>query len=457
MQVSIETTSGLERRMTIVVPSEAFEEQVHQRLQDAARRVRLDGFRPGKVPLREVRRRFGKALRQEVAGELMQSSFLEAVREEHVMPAGTPDLEVLNMDPGVDLEFTATFEVFPSIELAKLSEIKLTRPRADIEAEDVDKLIERLRERQQSWHAVERACQVGDRVTIDFVGRLDGEEFEGGSGEGVEVELGEGRMLEDFERALVGADAGSARSFDVRFPGDYGAEALRGKTVQFEVKLKQVAESRLPELDDEFFQSFGIEGKGMDAFRAEVAESMGRELESAVRNLLKQQVMSELNRLHEIQLPESLVQREIQSLRQQMLQQMQVRGGNQLPDLPDNLFVEEGRRRVKLGLLINEIVAQQELKPEPDLVRRRIEELAQGYPQPQQVIDFYYSGPEQLQQVEMAVLEDQVVDRIIEHADVSESTSSYEDIISGRTGPEAPDTTASEDGDTAPGDEKAED
>jgi trigger factor len=449
MQVSIETTSGLERRMTIVVPSEAFEEKIQQKLQETARRVRLDGFRPGKVPLREVRRRFGQAVRQEVAGELMQNSFLEAVREENVMPAGAPDLEVLSMEPGVDLEFTATFEVFPSFELARLSGVKLMRSTGSIEAEDVDRTIERLRDRHKTWEPVERPSAHGDQMTVDFVGRIEGEVFEGGTGEDVTIELGEGRMLEDFERGLSGSEPGSARTFDVRFPDDYGAEPLRGKTAQFEVTVKQVAEPRSPELNDEFFASFGIQEGGLDAFRAEIAESMTRELEAAIRSQLKQQVMKELDRLHEVQLPAALVQREIQNLRQQMLEQMQIRGGNRLPDLPDNLFEDEARRRVKLGLIINQIVDNEGLEADPARVRARIEQLAESYPQPQQVIEFYYGNERQLQQIEMSVLEDQVIDRVVEKAHITEVPSSFEDIISGKVGPDAPEAEVAEPGDAS--------
>jgi trigger factor len=449
MQVSIETTSGLERRMTIVVPSEAFEEKIQQKLQETARHVRLDGFRPGKVPLREVRRRFGQAVRQEVAGELMQNTFLEAVREENVMPAGAPDLEVLSMEPGVDLEFTATFEVFPSVELARLSEVKLTRSTGRVEAEDVDRTIERLRDRHKRWEPVERPSADGDQMTVDFVGRIEGEAFEGGSGEDVTIELGEGRMLEDFERGLRGAGPGSTRTFDVRFPDDYGAEPLRGKTAQFEVTVKKVAEPRPPELNDEFFASFGIKEGGLEAFRAEIAESMARELEAAIRGQLKQQVMKELDRLHGVQLPAALVQREIENLRQQMLEQMQIRGGNRSPDLPDNLFEDEARRRVKLGLIINEIVDREGLEADPARVRARIEQLAQAYPQPQQVIEFYYGNERQLQQIEMSVLEDQVIDHVVEKADITEAPSGFEDIISGKVGGDVPEAEVSAPGDAS--------
>jgi trigger factor len=433
MQVSIETTSGLERRMTIVVPSETFEERVQQKLQETAKRVRLDGFRPGKVPLREVRRRFGKAVRQEVAGELMQNSFLEAVRDENVMPAGSPDLEVLNMDPGVDLEFTATFEVFPSIELARLTDVTVERPTAEITPEDVDKMVERLREQNKRFEPVDRPSQEGDSLTVDFVGRMDGEAFEGGAGTDVKVELGGGRMLPDFERGLTGLAPGTTHTFDVTFPDDYTAEELKGKTAQFEVTVKEVAEPRLPELDAEFLESFGIKEGGIDQFRHEVTESMKREVDGAVRNLLRKRVMQELDRLHDVQLPETLVQREIEGLKEQMLGQMRLPPGSQQPELPSGMFEQEARRRVKLGLVINEVVARDDLKPDPARVRAQIEQLAQGYAQPQQVIEFYYSNERQLQQIEMAVLEEQVIERIVEQAQVTDVAASYEDIITGAT------------------------
>jgi trigger factor len=437
MQVSIETTSGLERRMTIVVPSEDFEDRVQQKLQDTARRVRLDGFRPGKVPLREVRRRFGKAVRQEVAGELMQNSFFEAVREENVMPAGAPNLEVLNMDPGVDLEFTATFEVLPSIDLVRFSNVQLKRPTADVDDAAVEKTIERLREQHRTWEPVERASRAGDKVSIDFVGRIDGEAFDGGSGEDVEVELGGGRMLEDFERGLTGLATGANNTFDVRFPDDYAAESLRARTAQFEVTIKAVAESKPAELDDEFFASYGIKEGGLEAFRAEVAESMRHEIDSATRNALKQQVMNELDRLHEVQLPEALVQREVEGLREQMIRQLQLRGTGQRPELPAELFRDEARRRVKLGLVMNALIEREKLEADPARVRSRIEELASQYQHPQQVVEFYYSNEQQLGQIEMAVLEDQAVERVIEQASVTEIPSNYEDIIAGKFSPDA--------------------
>lgn len=436
MQVSIETTSGLERRMTIVVPSDAFEQQITERLKQAATRARLDGFRPGKVPLKEIRRRFGRSVRQEVAGELMQHSFVEAVQQEEVAPAASPSLEVLNMDPGDDFEFTATFEVFPQITLATFDAIEVRRPVATIDEADIDRMVDTLREQRKSWESVSRAAREGDQVTVDFVGTIDGETFEGGRGEDVRFVVGQGQMIEDFDQGVVGAEPGQAVAFDATFPEDYRAEALKGKTVHFEVTVKEVAEPRLPGLDAEFFEAFGVTEGGLEAFRAEIESNMQRELAGAVRGQIKRQVLDGLERIHEVQLPAAMVQREIEGLRRQMTQQMaQYAQGGQMPTFPDDMFTEEAERRVKIGLIVNEVIESTGLEPDPDRVRARIEELAEPYGQPEQVINWYYGNEQQLNQVQMAVLEDQVVDQVLESAKLEELPSSYDDIVAGRTLP----------------------
>lgn len=454
MQISIETTSGLERRLTISVPSETFESQISERLNDAAGRVRLPGFRPGKVPMKEVRRRYGKAVRAEVAGELMQSSFVDAVRQEDLSPAGQPNLEVVHMEPGDDFEFTATFEVFPSVEVADLSKVTVKKPEAEITEADVDDMIERLRDQRKDWQEVERAAREDDKVTLDFEGKLDGEVFEGGHAEDASFVVGAGQMIEDFDAGVRGLKAGEEGEFDASFPEDYRAEHLAGKTVTFSVKVKKVEEPHLPELDDEFFKSFGVEEGGLEAFRADVKRNMQREMDDAVRRLLTKQVMDQLNELNHVQLPEALVHNEIHSLKQQMLQQFQMYGGgSNQPDLPDELFREQAEQRVNVGLVVNEIVASAELKASPEQVRERIETMAQGYAEPQQVVNYYYSNPEQLQQVEMAVLEDRVVDHVLENAQVETVPSSYQDIVSGKAVPEAEE--AAPDAGSAPGAEAA--
>lgn len=434
MQISIETTSGLERRLTISVPSETFEAKIADRLGQAAQQIRLPGFRPGKVPMREVRRRFGSAVRAEVAGEIMQSSFVEAVRQEDLSPAGSPSLEVVKMDPGIDFEFTATFEVFPAVELADLGRVAVKKPEAEITETDVDEMVARLREQRRTWNAVDRGAQAGDRVTVDFVGRMDDEVFEGGSGEDVSFELGAGQMIEDFDQGVRGLAAGDESDFTATFPADYGNADLAGKTATFSVTVKSVEASSLPELDEAFFQTFGVEEGGVEAFRAEVRANMEREMAAAAGNQVKSQVMEQLHKLHKVQLPKAMVAQEIQQQKQQMLRQFQMYGqGGKAPeiDLPDDLFTEQAQRRVSVGLVVNEIVTSADLKPDAAKVRTRVETLAAGYSEPGQVVSYYYSNPEQLQQIEMAVLEDQVVEHILERATVEVVSTSYKDLISG--------------------------
>lgn len=437
MHISIETTSGLERRLTISVPSETFEQQISQRLGEAASRVRLPGFRPGKVPLKELRRRYGKAVRAEVAGELMQSSFFDAVRQEDLSPAGQPNLEVVKMEPGNDFEFTATFEVFPAVELADLSRVCVKKPEAEITESDVAEMVERLREQRKDWQAVDRAAQDGDRVTVDFQGMLDGEPFEGGKGEDAAFEIGAGQMIEDFDNGVRGLKAGDSGEFPATFPEDYRAENLAGKTVTFSVQVKSVTEPRLPELDDEFFKNFGVEEGGLEAFHADVKKNMQREMDAAIDRVVQKQVMDQLNALHQVQLPHALIDSEVQNLRQQMLSQFQMYGArSSQPDLPDELFRDQAERRVKVGLVVNEIISSAELSASAEKVRARIESLAEGYEQPQQVVNWYYSNQEQLQQIEMAVLEDEVVSHVLEKAQVEVVASSYQDVVSGKAVPE---------------------
>jgi trigger factor len=434
MQISIETTNGLERRLTISLPSEQFEQEITGRLDKAAASMRLPGFRAGKVPRKEIRRRYGSAVRAEVASELMQSSFVEAIRKESLSPAGSPSLEVVKMDPGIDFEFTATFEVFPSIELADLSKVQIRRPVAEITEEDEQQMIERLREQRTEHVSVDRAAAEGDRVTVDFRGVLDGEEFPGGSGEDMDFVIGAGQMIDDFDQAVRGLAVGESKEFPATFPDDYQSDELQGKTATFTVTVKNVAEPSKPALDDEFFKAFGVEEGGEEAFRADVRQNMIREMENAARNQVKSQVMDQLNTLHSVQLPEAVVKNEIQALKDQMLQQFQMYGqqADNKIDLPDELFTEQAERRVAVGLIVNEIVQSADLHPDPEKVKARIEEMAAGYAEPQQVINYYMSNSEQRQQIEMAVLEDQVVDHILQQASVEEVATNYTDIISGK-------------------------
>ena len=433
MQVFIETTSGLERRLTVGVPAERVENEVNSRLQKAARNVRLDGFRPGKVPMKVMRQRFGPGVRQEVVGEVMSQSFYEAVTQENLKPAGQPSIEPKTLEEGKDLEYVATFEIFPEIEVADLDGIEISRPQADVTDEDIDNMIEIFRKQQGSQEVVERAAAEGDTVNIDYLGTRDGEEFDGGAAEGSDLELGSGRMIPGFEDGIVGMSAGEEKLIDLTFPEDYHSEDLKGAAVQFKITLNSVSEQVPAALDDELFAKYGVEEGGEDKFREEIAQNMDRELKNAVKNRVKQQIMDAVIDAHEGQeIPQALIEREIDGMRNQMFQQFGGAGAQDLDLkslLPSDMFQDQAERRVKLGLVLSEIIARDELKADADKVKAAIEEIASTYQEPEQVVQWYYSNQEQLQGVESMVLEDQVVDNLLEKAKVSDEKCSYQEAI----------------------------
>jgi trigger factor len=382
--------------------------------------------------MKEVRRRFGDSVRAEVAGEMMQSSFMTAVQQEDMNPASSPKLDVVKMDPGVDFEFTATFDVFPTIELVNFEKVNVKRPSAQIEDADLENMIERLRDQHATQEAAERPAEDGDQVKVDFTGELDGERVEEACGEGMAFTLGQGQMIEDFDQGVVGLGAGEEKTFDAVFPEDYRAEELQGKTVPFTVKVIEVNERKLPDLDDEFYAKFGIEEGGEAAFREEVRNNMQRELEGAQKNQVKQQVMDSLAELHEFAVPADIVHREIHVLKDQMMSQFQMPPGQaQSLDLPDALFQDQAEKRVKVGLIVNEVISSASLKADSEKVDAKLEELAAPYGEPDQVIEWYRGNPEQMSNIEMSVLEDQVVDHILSAANIEEVLASYADVISG--------------------------
>ncbi|MBP8924771.1 MAG: trigger factor [Pseudomonadales bacterium] len=430
MQVSVEITSGLGRRLTIGVPATRIDSEVAARLEKAARSVRLKGFRQGKVPMKVVRQRFGAGVRQEVLGEVMSQSFFEAVRQEDLKPAGQPVIEPRAFGSGRDLEFTATFEVYPEIELIDFGKLSVERPIAEVTDADIDHMIDVLRNQQATWIAVERAARDGDRVNIDFTGRRDGEEFDGGSAKGSDLHLGTGRMIPGFESGLEGMSSGETRTLDLSFPDDYHAENLRGAQVQFEVRLNAVSGKQLPELDDEFFVRYGVAQGGLDAFRVEVRSNMERELKQALRNKVKGRVMNALHERSDLEVPQALVKQEIVALRKQTLRQF---GGDAArfdeSMLPDEMFRAQAERRVAMGLLLGEVIRKEAMKADPERVRTVIEEMASTYEEPEEVISWYYGNREQLASVEAVVLEDQVIDLILERAAVAEVRCNYEEAL----------------------------
>lgn len=431
MQVSLETTSGLERRLTVGVPAEQVESEVENRLKQAARNVSIKGFRKGKVPISVVKQRFGAGIRQEVVGDVISRSFYAAVQKENVKPAGQPSIEPKQLAAGKDLEYIATFEVYPSVALCDLSAFEINNFKAEVTEADVDNMIEVLRKHQASWSTVERAAAEGDQVNINFVGTKDGVEFAGGKAEDHTLIIGSKSMIPGFEEGIVGAKAGEQKVISVIFPEDYQAEELRGAAAEFAITVNSVSEAQLPELDKEFFLKFGVEKGGEKQFRKEVKANMDRELANALKAKVKVQVMDALIASHATDVPKALVANEIQVLRNQMMQRF---GGQQQNFdvktlLPDTMFQDEANRRVTLGLIVGEIVKAAKLKPDAKRVKVMIEEIASTYQEPKEVVEYYSNNQELMGGVESAVLEDQVVDHILSQAKVSEIQTNYDEII----------------------------
>ena len=433
MQVSIETTSGLERRLTVGVPAERIESEVDSRLQKAAGNVRLPGFRPGKVPMKVMRQRFGAGVRQEVLGEVMSQTFQEAVVQEKLRPAGQPSIEARSLEAGKDLEYVATFEVFPEVDVVEIKGFDIEQPVAEVTDADVDNIIEVFRKQQGSWQTVEREARDGDKVNINYTGTRDGEAFEGGSAENSDLELGSGRMIPGFEDGIVGMQAGQEKTLQLNFPEDYHKEDLQGAAVEFAVAVNAVQEMVPAPLDETLFAKYGVEEGGLDTFRSEVRQNMARELKNAVQGKVKQQVMDTLLEAHEsLEVPQALVSREIDAMRGQMFQQFGGAAGKDLDLkslLPDDMFKDNAERRVKLGLVLAELVSKLDLKADGAKVREAVEELASTYQDPEEVVNYYYSNQEQLAAIESRVLEDQMVAKLLENANIVEKQCSYQEAI----------------------------
>jgi trigger factor len=430
MQVSVETTQGLERRLTITVPAEKVDTEIKNRLRHIAKTQRIDGFRPGKVPVSVIRKRYGIAVRNEVAADMMQRNYVDALVGEKINPAGAPQIEQKMNQEGQDLEFVATFEVYPEVALKDLSTLPIDKPVVDVEDGDLDNMLETLRKQHATWKSVERKSKKSDKVTMDFVGTVDGEEFDGGKAEDFELELGQDRMIPGFEKGLIGAKAGEEVTVEVTFPEDYHAENLKGKPAVFAVKLNSVEQQVLPEIDDEFAALFGVEEGGVDALKTEVRKNMARELGQAVKGKIKEQVIKGILAMHELDLPRSLIDQEIEGLRKQAMQRF---GGQaspeNMPELPADLFEEQAKDRVKISLLLGEVIKSNKLQVEDDRVTALIENMASAYENPEEVVQYYKTNNELLQQMRNVALEEQAIDLVVENAAVSDAPASFDDIM----------------------------
>jgi trigger factor len=426
MQVSLETGEGLERKLTIQVPAETVDKEVETRLKSMTSRVKIDGFRPGKVPLKVVKQQYGVQVHQEVMGDVMQNTFRDAVMQEDLKLAGNPEIEPKNMTAGEALEYVATFEVYPEVEITDCSSLEIERQTAEIGDADIDKMIETLRKQRTAYNDVDRAAKNDDQLTISFTGTIDGEAFEGGSADNIPLVLGSSSMIPGFEDQLVGKSAGDELDIEVPFPDDYHVEDLKGKAAVFATKVITVAEPAMPEVDDEFAKSFGVTEGGIEKLRKDILENMQRELKNKLQTSLKNNVMDALLKANEVLVPKSLIDDECGNLQQQMTQSANLQGGM---SLPKEMFADEAKRRVGLGLLIGELVKVSGVTVDQEKVTAKINDVAATYEDPQEVINHYTNNPQLKSGIEALVLEEMVVDWVIDQAKVSDTKSSFEELM----------------------------
>lgn len=454
MQVSVEATSALERRLTVGVPSEDIDKEINRRLQQAAKTVQIKGFRKGKVPFKLVRQRFGAGVQQEVLGDAINRTFQEALREKALRLAGQPKIEARDPSPEGLFEYVATFEVYPEISLNKIDGVQVKRYTAEITDNDVDEMIETLRKNQAKFSIKDGEAKEGDRVNLDFEGTRNGEPFDGGSAQGYNVIVGSRSMIPGFEDGLIGLKAGEEKVLKLTFPADYQVEDLKGAEAEFKVKVNTVSEKELPELNDEFFQSFGVTEGGVEKFREDVRENMEREKENLIKAKVKTQVLDALLEKNPVETPRALVANEVQVLREQAMQQYgQLSAQIDIRSLlPDKLFWARAQKRTALGLLIADIVSKEQMKIDRDRLKALIEGIASTYEDPESVVNYYYSNRDLLSSAEAAVLEDQVVDFLLESAEVQECCVTYQELVRAEEKAQAADATDS----TEAGQETAE-
>lgn len=430
MQVSVENVSGLERRVKIAVPADQVEQAVNKKINQAARTIKMDGFRVGKVPLNVIKKRYGASIRAEALDDIIRDAYVSAIQQSELKVAGFPNIEPISFAEGKDVEFAAVVEVYPEITLADFTALEVQRPTSEVTDADVDTMIANLRRQRAKWEESAEAAADQDRLTIDFEGSVNGEVFEGGTAQDFAIVIGSKRMIPGFEEQLVGSKAGEEKVITVTFPADYQAENLAGKEAQFKINVKKVVKPTLPELDATFLEAFGIKDGNVDQFRADVRKNMERELRNGVRAKVKASVFDALVKANTIELPKALVAEEINRQRQQAIQQFGGQNAQIKPEmLPDELFKEQSQRSVALGLLISEIIRANEVVVDAERVRALVDEVAQSYEQPEEVVKWYYSSKEQMAQVQSAVLEDQVVDLILAKAQITDTAVGYEELL----------------------------
>ena len=431
MAATLENISQLERRLDIALPLAEIDHEVQNRLKRLARDVKMHGFRPGKVPLKVVARQYEDQVRREVLGDALQKSLGEVVREQNLKVAGYPRFEPKSAEgSSSQVEFSVTFEVYPEIAVGDISNATISRPQVSVGESEVDKTLEIMRKQRANFEPVERPAASGDKATIDFAGKIDGHEFEGGKGEDIGVILGEGRLLKDLESNVVGLKTGDSKTFEIRFPEDYHNKELAGKTATFDVKLKQVAEPRLPSIDADFAKALGVANGSLDTMRNEVRENLEREVKRRIDTRVKDQIMQALINATKVEVPKSLVKLEIERMSAAARHDLEARGikADGMP-MPRDIFEKQAQRRVTLGLILAEVVKTNGLHAKPEQVRAMVEEQAQTYEQPQQVVQWYYQAPERLRDIESMVLEENVVAWVLATAKVEDKSTPFDELM----------------------------
>ena len=433
MQVSVENTGPLERKVRVEVPEDKIASEVRSRLQSISRTSKIQGFRPGKAPIKVVEKHYGSRVRQEVIGEVVQSTFYEALAQEKLRPASRPTIDPMDAEQGQGLKYTATFEIFPEITLAPIEELKIEKPVCHVSDKDVENMIEVIRKQHKTLQPGERPSRNGDVLVIDFEGSMDGNKFEGGSGTDFRIELGSGRLIAGFEEGLTVKKAGEKTTLELGFPAEYPKEELAGKPVKFDVTVKTVNEPVLPELNDELFASMGVKEGGLEAFKAEIRRNMEREVEQAVLARSKNRVLDALFEANKIDVPKSLIMHEAQQLNKQFHMSLQMRGidvdHHHDEEAETAAFTSQAEKKVSLQLIITDIVRTQQIKVEPAKVRQLIESVAQGYEDPAEVVKWYYADQNRLSEVEALALEDEVVAWILSKAKVTGKEMPFDDLM----------------------------
>jgi trigger factor len=432
MQANLENLSNLERRLSVAIPMAEIDQEVDTRLKRLSRTVKMHGFRPGKVPIKVVQQQYGPQVRQEVLGETLQRTFGEAVREQNLKVAGYPKFEPKPLDDGAsEFQYSATFEIYPEVQLGDIAGAKIGRASLEVGDAEIDRTVEIMRKQRVIFDKADRAAENGDRVTMSYKGTIDGVEFAGGTAENQQVVLGEGRLLADFESALVGMKAGDSKSFELKFPDDYHGKDVAGKTATFEVSVSEVGAPKLPEIDGEFAKSLGVEDGDIAKMRGEIKGNLEREVKSRLKNRVKDQVMQALLDATKIDVPKSLIESEVERLRELTKQDFAARGipvRDDLP-LPAEMFQQQAERRVNLGLILAEVVKANQLQAKPEQVRAIVEEQAQSYENPQEVVRWYYQSPERLREIESMVLEDNVVEWALRTAQVEDQSIAFDELM----------------------------